>query len=271
MSIDSDRLRVALIGCGSLGGVIARAVVGGVAGPYELCGVMDRVLPTAESVARDTGATCCPDLRALLDSRPDFVVEAATAEVLHAVALDCIAKAHMVVLSTGAFADDSFRHAMTHAATKHRHKIYIASGALGGFDLIQAARLVGALDVSLSTQKPPRALQGAPTLQGRELAEDEEELVFEGSARAAIAEFPQNVNVAIALSLAGGGLDETRVSVTSKPGLNRNQHVVTLLGAFGTARLEFDVNPSPENPRSSLLAAFSVLALLRRLQSPIQI
>ena len=102
MSIDSDRLRVALIGCGSLGGLIARAVSSGVAGPYELCGVMDLARPSAESVARDTGAICCSDLRALLESRPHFVVEAATAEVLHAVALECVAKAHMVVLSTGA-------------------------------------------------------------------------------------------------------------------------------------------------------------------------
>jgi aspartate dehydrogenase len=262
---------VALIGCGSLGGVIARAIADGIAGPYELCGVMDLAFSAAESVARDTGAACCPDLPALLGSRPHFVVEAATAEVLQKVAPECIAKAHMVVLSTGAFANDSFLRAMTQAATENCHKIYIASGALGGFDLIQAARLAGALDVSLSTHKPPRALQGAPNLHGRKLAEDEEELVFEGSAREAIAEFPQNVNIAIALSLAGSGLDETRVAVTSKPGLNRNQHFVTLLGTFGTARLEFDVNPSPQNPRSSLLAAYSVLALLRKLQSPIQI
>lgn len=147
MASELARLRVALIGCGNLGGRIARGIVQGVAGPYELCAVMDRVLPTAQAVASETGATCCSDVHALLDTEPDFVVEAANAEVLQRLARDCIRRAHLVVLSTGAFADDAFLHAITDCANAHRTKIYIASGALGGFDIVQAARLAGTLKV----------------------------------------------------------------------------------------------------------------------------
>jgi aspartate dehydrogenase len=263
-------LRVALIGCGTLGRRIARGIVQGLAGPYELCAVTARSRESAQSVADESGAICCRDVYALFEHRPDFVVEAATADVLHHVALDCLRRAHLVVLSTGAFADDAFLRAAADCATAHGKKIYIASGALGGFDLIQAAHLVGALDVRLSTQKPPRALQDAPSLRGRQLSHAEE-TVFDGSARAAIAAFPQNVNVAVALSLAGNGVDRTQVEVVSQPALKQNRHVVTARGEFGSARLEFQVNPSPDNPRSSVLAAYSVLALLRKLQSPIQI
>jgi aspartate dehydrogenase len=265
------RLRVALIGCGNLGGRIARGIAQGVAGPYELCAVMDRALPTAEAVAGETGAICCSDVHTLLDTKPHFVVEAATAEVLQQIARDCLRRAHLVVLSTGAFADDAFLHAIKDCAIEHGTKIYIASGALGGFDIVQAARLAGTLNVRLATQKPPRALQEAPSLQGRQLSATEDEVVFRGNARAAIDAFPQNVNVAVALSLAGNGVDQTEVEITSKPGLTQNRHVVSFQGAFGSAHLEFDVNPSPDNPRSSLLAAYSVLALLRKLQAPIQI
>ena len=50
--------------------------------------------------------------------------------------------------------------------------------------------------------------------------------VFEGSAREAIAGFPANVNVAVALSLAGVGPDRTRVEIWADPGVTRNTHTI---------------------------------------------
>ena len=270
--IDHRRPRtVALIGCGNLGTQIARRIVQGAAGDYRLAAVLDARREQAEALARDTGAQCCEDLASLLREAPDYVIEAATGAVLKDMAVECLQTAHLIVLSTGAFADDAFRAAAAQAAEQNGRKIYIASGALGGFDLAQAAALAGALEVRMRTRKPPRALIGAPILGDRKLPDDREEDVFRGSAREAIAAFPQNVNVAVALSLAGVGLDETTVTVSSTPGATRNRHIVELDGAFGSARIEIEARPSPENPKSSLLAAYSVLALLRKLRSPIEI
>jgi aspartate dehydrogenase len=263
--------KVALIGCGNLGTHIARGIARGAAGSYCLAAVLDPSVERTQALAAETGAVGCPDLDALLGTAPEYVIEAATGEVLQAVALRCLGTAHLVVLSTGALADDDFRSLASRAAEQHGRKIYVASGALGGFDLAQAARVAGALNVTLRTQKPPRALAGAPSLGGRALPEDREEDVFRGSAREAIAAFPQNVNVAVALSLAGVGLDHTAVTVTSKPGATRNRHIMELEGAFGSARIEIEARPSPDNPKSSLLAAYSVLALLRKLRAPIEI
>ena len=263
--------KVALIGCGNLGTPIARGIAQGVAGDYCLAAVFDASRDRAQALAVETGAACCLDLEALLGTGPEYVIEAATGEMLQDVAVRCLRVAHLIVLSTGAFADDGFRDLASRTAEQQGRKIYVASGALGGFDLAQAARLAGALKVTMRTQKPPRALAGAPSLGGRPLPDDREQDVFRGSARAAIAAFPQNVNVAVALSLAGVGLDDTAITVTSKPGATRNRHIVELEGAFGYARIEIEARPSPDNPKSSLLAAYSVLALLRKLRAPIQI
>ena len=60
------------------------------------------------------------------------------------------------------------------------------------------------------------------------------------------------------------------IAIRSNPRLTRNRHSVVLEGAFGAARLEIEARPSPDNPQSSLLAAYSVLALLAKIASPIQ-
>jgi aspartate dehydrogenase len=263
--------RVALIGCGNLGAAIARGIARGAAGDYRLTAVLDASAAKADALAGETGALRCTDVAELLGTRPAYVIEAATGSVLQEVAVACLRVADLVVLSTGALANDRFRDTVERVAEEHGRKIHVASGALGGFDLAQAARAAGALQVTMRKQKPPRALDGAPSLRGRTLSDDEEQEVFRGTARQAIAAFPQNVNVAVALSLAGTGLDDTTVTVASKPGATRNRHIVELEGAFGAARLEIEARPSPDNPKSSLLAAYSVLALLRKLRAPIQI
>ncbi|HEY5365831.1 MAG TPA: aspartate dehydrogenase domain-containing protein, partial [Casimicrobiaceae bacterium] len=120
---------------------------------------------------------------------------------------------------------------------------------------------------SMATEKPPRAFNGAAA----ETSDDAVREIYRGSAREAIARFPQNVNVVAALSLATTGLDDTTITIRSNPRLTNNRHTVTLEGAFGSARLEVEARPSPDNPKSSLLAAFSVLSLLRKIASPIQI
>jgi aspartate dehydrogenase len=245
--------------------------VQGVAGDYRLGAVLDASAERAQALADATGAVCCRDVAELLATGPEYVIEAANGSVLQDVAVACLDVAHLVVLSTGAFADDAFRVTAERAAARSGRKIYIASGALGAFDLVQAARMAGPLEVRMRTCKPPRALTGAPSLADESLPQDVERDVFRGTARQAIAAFPQNVNVAVALSLAGVGVDETTITVTSTPAATRNRHIVELQGAFGSARLEIEARPSPDNPKSSLLAAYSVLALLRKLRSPIQI
>ena len=93
--------------------------------------------------------------------------------------------------------------------------------------------------------------------------------VFAGSAREAIAGFPANVNVAVALSLAGIGPDRTKVEVWADPGVTRNTHTVSVRSDSSDLTMTIENIPDVDNPRTGRITALSVLAALRRLTSPL--
>jgi aspartate dehydrogenase len=124
----------------------------------------------------------------------------------------------------------------------------------------------GLHSVTLTTRKPPKGLVGAPYLveHGIELDNLTEPLViFEGTALEAVKAFPQNVNVAGALSIAGIGPMETRVRVIADPHATCNSHEIVAEGAFGKLQTRTENLPSPRNAKSSYLASLSACAELR--------
>ena len=75
--------------------------------------------------------------------------------------------------------------------------------------------------------------------------------------------FPANVNVAVALALAGLGPDRTEVVVHSDPSARYNQQRIEAEGDEALLDLRIQTKPSPTNPRTSYLAAASAVAALR--------
>jgi len=148
-------------------------------------------------------------------------------------------------------------------------RLHTPSGAVAGLDGLRAAAVLGGLKrVTLTTRKPPRGLAGAPYFKQRKLDPftlTEAVTVFSGTARRAIQLFPQNVNIAAAVSLAGLGPDRTRVQVVADPQAKRNTHTLTAEGDFGRLTVVIENRPSPENPKTSLLAGLSALALIASL------
>jgi aspartate dehydrogenase len=140
--------------------------------------------------------------------------------------------------------------------------IHVPAGALGGLDAVQAMKVAGLSEVRLTTRKPPAAL-------GMDV--DTETLVFEGSAADVIRRFPKNVNVAMALSLAGIGPERTQVRLVADPAVDRNTHHVVARGEAGEIEFTSRNVPFPENPRTSYLAALSAVAMLGRMMSYLQI
>lgn len=268
----SATIPVALVGCGNLGSLIAGGIHKGAAGPYSLTAVFDGPSPAkAEVVAKTSTCAVCPDLASLLATRPRYVIEAATAEVFTEIALPALRSgADLIALSAGALVNNGFVATLRAEAMNLGRVVHVASGALGAFDLAQAAMAAGPLTCEMRTEKPPQGLEGAPFLAGRTLSREQAETVFEGTAREAIAAFPKNVNVVTAMSFATVGVDAVRTRIISDPALTANKHTIMLEGAFGRARCEIEASPSPDNPRSSMLAAYSVIALLRKLADPIR-
>ena len=117
-------------------------------------------------------------------------------------------------------------------------------------------------------------LVGAPHVEalGIKLETIEKEtLLFEGTASEAVKAFPANVNVAATISLAGIGFERTKVRVIADPTLSRNVHEITVEGEFGKLSTRVENLPSPENPKTSYLAALSAISTLKKILSPVQI
>src|SRR6185436_9288155 len=112
--------------------------------------------------------------------------------------------------------------------------------------------------------KPPAAWDGTP---GERLligpARQARTVFFEGSAREAATSYPQNANVGATVSLAGLGLDRTRVRLVSDPSATGPLGIIEAEGDFGRMRFEILAYASPRNPKTSLLTAHSMLIALR--------
>lgn len=263
---------VAVIGCGALGGTVARAVTGHLGESYTLLGIMGSTPEEAEQLAGETGCRPLASLEELTAATPDYVVEAASVEAVRRYGTAVLeAGSHLIPLSVGALADPELYKALGGAAAKADRKVYIPSGAIGGLDVLRAMRLMGGeMTVRVENRKAPQGLEGAPALGGRRLSREEKELVFSGTADQAIQGFPKNVNVAVAAALSGLGTRSTMVDIYSVPGLAENIHCIC--GQNDTVRVTLETAslPDPANPRSSTLAAWSVVALLQGLADPIQ-
>ena len=94
--------------------------------------------------------------------------------------------------------------------------------------------------------------------------------VFEGTAREAARGFPANVNVAVALSLAGIGPDATMIEIWADPDVERNTHTIRVDSDATRFEMTIEGIPSQDNPATGMLTPLSVIATLRGLVSPLK-
>lgn len=262
-------MRVGVIGSGSIGRYLAQAMAEGRAGSATLAAVCAR--SGGAELARTLGCAVAATPLELPALGVDLAVEAAGPEVVRTHAVPLLERGvNLMIMSVGALADPDLREAMTTAARATGARIYVPSGGIGGLDAVRGAAAEGIGDVLLTSRKPPRAWVGTET-DIDVLALTEPAVIFEGPAEEAIRRFPNNVNISIALSLVGVGTQRTRVRVVADPTITANIHELQVSGTFGTLSLRLANRPQPDNPKTSLLAAQSALALLQRLAEPIQV
>ncbi len=265
-------LRVAVGGFGAIGTVVAAALDRGIEG-LSLAAVSARDATRAK-VAVDGFAHPVPVLPLdRLWEDADIVVECAPAAHLRDLAEPALAHGRsLITLSCGALLDNFD---LVELARRHGGRILVPTGALLALDAVQAAALGGGISrVQMTTRKPPGGLEGAPYLvenQIRVTGLSEAKLVFSGTAREAARGFPANVNVAAALAMAGLGPDRTMIDIWADPAVDRNIHRIEV--EADAARFSFQIEnvPSLENPKTGRMTPLSVIALLKKLTSPLAI
>ena len=238
------KLKLGILGNGYLADIIVEAGLKGMLDEYELVGVLGRTREKTELLAKKGGCRACSTIDELLALAPDYVAEAASVQSVKDCGVKILASgASMIVLSIGT-------------------RVYIASGAVGGFDVLRTISLMGQAEAGIRTKKGPASLKGTPLFEERLMEDAQESHVFHGNAKEAISLLPTKVNVAVASSLATVGPEDTRVDIYSVPGMVGDDHKIT--SQIEGVKAVVDIYSS-----TSAIAGWSVVAVLQNIVSPI--
>ncbi|OZI77976.1 hypothetical protein CAL22_01760 [Bordetella genomosp. 12] len=263
-------LRVGMIGYGAIGQSLARSLLAH-PGQVQLTGVLTQSLEQGKAACTGelaaVAARLMSDRAEMLAQRPDLVIECAGHAAVDAHAAVVLqAGCDLMVVSIGALADERRRHALQEAASRHGRQILLVAGAIGGIDWLAAAREAGLHQVIYRGRKPPGAWKGSAAEHALDLdGLTEPTLFFEGDAAQAARDYPRNANVAATVALATLGMSQTRVQLWADPTLTENLHEVEATGRAGRLRVQLENHPEADNPRTSMITAYSILrAVLNR-------
>jgi aspartate dehydrogenase len=263
-------LSIGIAGLGAIGKALAYELDSGIPG-CRLSAVSGRdEAKTAEFISGLSTRVPAVKLGELAE-HADIVIECAPAELLATIIAPVLAAGKKaVVLSVGALLDHP---ELMERGASSGGQIIVPTGALIGLDAVTAAAEGTIHSVRMVTRKPPLGLQGAPFLA--EMNIDISNLqaplkLFEGTARGAARGFPANLNVAVALSLAGIGPDRTLLEVWADPAVTRNTHRIEVVSDSASFVMTIENIPS-ENPKTGRITAKSVIALLRKMSAPIRV
>lgn len=259
-------MNIGLIGAGAIAHFLLEEMNEKQQDNLSITSVFVRDLKKYPMLESSFGVKLYTEFDAFLASEIDIVVEAANIEAVKTLLPTAIKKKDVVIISVGALAEEQLLTELNNLANEYKNRIYLPSGAIGGLDLLQNAHSLGTVtSVSLTTRKP------ASSLISEEI--EEAKVIFEGNATDAIKQYPKNMNVSIvlALALASIGFDQTKVILVADPQIDKNIHHIEVTGDFGEATFTIKNNPLPANPKTSYLAAMSILGTLKRMSNKLVI
>ena len=257
----NDARKVAVIGFGAMARSLDRSLRASRSG----IAVSATLVPHDLAVGHD-GIEVFHDVAALIAWGPSVVVECASHEAVR-VSVPPLLRAgiDVIVASIGSLGDTGLLATLERAAEDGGSRLTLASGAIGGLDVLRSAKIAGLAHVAYTGTKPPSAWKGTPAERSIDLAGlREPAVIFEGNAADAALHYPKNANVTAAVALAGIGFADTRVTLVADPHADGNTHKVSAAGAFGRFEILLENRPLPDNPKTSWLAALSVEQALHR-------
>lgn len=270
----SKILKIGIVGCGAIGSSLAKVIVSDFSDRAQLISLYDTDIERAYKLASkfEHKKLAALNLDGLIN-KVDLVIEATKAECAFEIAKKSISAACDIMLMSVGGIIEHYKELSVLAKEKNVH-LFIPSGAICGIDGLKAASFAKVNKVVLTTKKPPQAFLGTPYILKHKIALDnlnEDTILFEGNAFSAIKAFPQNINVAATLSIAGIGPENTIVRIIASPNITRNIHEIEIESDAGkiTTRTENVIHP--DNPKTSYLAVLSAVATLKQILEPVRV
>ena len=272
--IATRKVKIGLVGCGAIGSSLAKEVITRFSAVAVLAGVYDIDGLKAKFLAKTCGsARLATDTLDELINRSDLVIEAACAHAARIIARKVLAQAKdVMVMSVGGI----LRHypQLAIMAKRQGRHIVIPSGAVAGIDGLKAVSCGRIKKVILTTTKPLRSFRGNAYITKKKInlaSLKKRRVIFQGNALQAVTAFPQNINVAATVSIAGIGPEKTVVRIVASPQAKRNIHELEIVSDMGRIVTSCENAIHPNNPKTSFLAVLSAIATLKTILEPIRI
>jgi aspartate dehydrogenase len=256
-------LKIGIAGTGAIGSAVARALTAGIDG-CELTSISDIGDTPDYNVPNVDFETLARDNDVIIEALPVSAVPDLCAAVFKH-------KKTLILISSCALLLHPELESQAKSSTS---RIIVPSGALCGVDGVKGLKEMEIKNSKIASFKAPKGFKGAPHVDIHNIDVDaitKKTLLFKGNALEAAAGFPANVNVAATLSLAGVGAERTEVEIWADPDATGNTHAITVESEFSTLHTTITSRPDPANPKSSVLAAQSIVALLRGFDAPVTV
>lgn len=260
--MDNTKTKIGVAGVGALGSIVCEKLLQNTM-PYKLTGISD-IKETDFDIPNMSFEELAHNCDIIVECLPPSVVSELAETVL----------AHdktLILITSSELLTNPDLQAL---AQKSNGRIIVPSGALSGLDAVKALYQGGINKAVIRSTKPPKAFLGAPYIQEKHidvLKFTQKTLIFSGNVLEAAKAFPANVNVAATLSLATKMPDNTIVEVWADPATQNNSHEIEVKGGRSTITSRVENVPDPANPKSSTMAAYSIIATLENLSSKIAI
>lgn len=267
-------LKIGITGCGAIGSSLAKVITSEFSDKAQLISLYDIDIEKAYKLASifNNQKLAALNLDDIIN-KADLVIEATRADAVFDIARKTIlASRDIMIMSVGGIIEHYKE--LEVLAKEKAVRIFIPSGAICGIDGLKALSHTKINKVTLTTKKPPQAFIGSPYLLKRKIRLDninEDTVLFEGNAISAVRAFPQNINVAATLSIAGIGPENTTVRIVASPNIYRNIHEIEIDSEAGKIITRTENVIHPDNPKTSYLAVLSAIATIREILEPIKI
>jgi len=268
------KLKIGIVGCGAIGSSLAKEISLNFRKNAILAALYDikpeKSLLLSQKLVK-SARLCVSGLDNLI-AKSDLVIEASSGKISWEIARKSLAAGRKVmVMSVGGIVGHLDE--LSALATRKNGQAYFPSGAICGIDGLKAARIAGIQRVTLTTRKHPKAFKGVEYVAKNFKLEGlkKDKLLFNGAAADAVKYFPQNINVAAVLSLAGLGAVKTKVQIIASPAVRKNIHEVLIESGAAKIFTRTENELHPDNPKTSYLAVLSAIAALKGIINPVKI